>query len=127
MSTQPQEASGTSVLDTVKLAVAALLLVAGVIAYQYYSDVSSVYRALGMIADGVAAIGLVFATEKGASFLSFFKESRMEVRRVVWPTRQEAVQATLIVVVLVFVVGIFLWMLDMMLSWVITSLLGQGA
>ncbi|MEY2700275.1 MAG: preprotein translocase, SecE subunit [Pseudomonadota bacterium] len=127
MSTQPQEASGTSVLDTVKLAVAALLLVAGVIAYQYYSDVSSVYRALGMIADGVAAIGLVFATEKGASFLSFFKESRMEVRRVVWPTRQEAVQATLIVVVLVFVVGIFLWMLDMMLSWLITSLLGQGA
>jgi preprotein translocase subunit SecE len=62
----------------------------------------------------------------GKSFLVFLRESRLEVRRVVWPTRQETMQATLVVVALVFLVGLILWFLDMALFWAISSLTGEG-
>jgi preprotein translocase subunit SecE len=124
MSTQTTSESGASGLDTVKLVLALVFLFAGIVAYYYFSDYSVVYRTLGVIGAGIAAAALVSATDKGRLLLSFFRESRIEVRKVVWPTRQEAAQATLMVVALVIFVGIFLWLLDMLLFWAITSITG---
>ncbi|MDF9392870.1 MULTISPECIES: preprotein translocase subunit SecE [Methylococcus] len=124
MSTQTTSESGASGLDTVKLVLALVFLVAGIVAYYYFVDYSIVYRTLGVVGSGIAAAALISATAKGRALLEFFRESRIEVRKVVWPTRQEAAQATLMVVALVFFVGIFLWLLDMLLFWAITSITG---
>lgn len=119
--------SGSSAFDTAKLVFAIALLFAGVVAYHYFSEVTALYRILGVIGTSLIAIGIVITTAMGKSFLSFLKESRVEVRKVVWPTRQETTQATLIVIALVFVVGLVLWFLDMFLFWGISHLTGQGA
>jgi preprotein translocase subunit SecE len=124
MSTQTTSESGASGLDTVKLVLALVFLIAGIVAYYYFVDYSVVYRTLGVVGAGIVAVALAAATAKGRSLLGFFRESRIEVRKVVWPTRQEAAQATLMVVALVFLVGIFLWLLDMLLFWAITSITG---
>lgn len=124
MSTQTTSESGASGLDTVKLVLALVFLIAGVVAYYFFSDYSVVYRTLGVVGAVIVAAALVSATAKGRSLLGFFRESRIEVRKVIWPTRQEAAQATLMVVALVFFVGIFLWLLDMLLFWAITSITG---
>jgi preprotein translocase subunit SecE len=75
----------------------------------------------------IASVAMILTTSLGKSFWGFLKEARVEVRKVVWPTRQETVQATLIVMALVFLVGLMLWLLDMFLFWVISQLTGQGA
>jgi preprotein translocase subunit SecE len=85
------------------------------------------YRALGVIGMSLLAIGVVATTALGRNLWGFFKESRVEVRKMVWPTRQETIQTTLIVFALVFLVGLILWLLDMFLFWAVTLLTGQGA
>jgi preprotein translocase subunit SecE len=79
-----------------------------------------------MLAAAMASIALIMTTAVGKSFLGFLRDSRVEVRKMVWPTRQETVQTTLIVVALVFLVGLLLWTLDAMLFWGISHLTGQG-
>ena len=113
-------------LDTVKLVLALVILVAGIVAYYYYADIGLIYRVLGVIATTLASIGIMLTTVVGRNFLGFLKESRVEVRKVVWPTRQETVQTTLVVVALVLIVGLLLWTLDAALFWVISHLTGQG-
>jgi preprotein translocase subunit SecE len=80
---------------------------------------------LGLVALVLAAIGLIFTTQVGKNVWVFILESKQEVRRVVWPTREETVRTTLMVVVMVFVVGLVLWCLDMFLFWGIRLLTGQ--
>ncbi len=118
--------SGASAFDTAKLVLAIVLLITGVAGYHYFSTQILVYRVLGVIALSGAAIAIVLTTAMGKGFLGFLKEARIEVRKVVWPTRQETVQSTLVVVALVFLVGVILWLLDMALFWGISSLTGQG-
>ena len=71
-----------------------------------------------------AAVALFYMTAKGKRTVSFFRDARTEVRKVVWPTRAETVQTTLTVAVLVILVGLFLWMLDSILSWLFRLLTG---
>jgi preprotein translocase subunit SecE len=124
MATQAESVSTT--FDTVKLVFAVALLVASVAGYYYFANESVFYRALGVIGLSLLALGVVFTTAQGRNLWSFFKESRVEVRKMVWPTRQETVQTTLIVFALVFLVGLILWLLDMFLFWAVTLLTGQG-
>jgi len=119
--------SGLSNFDTAKLIIAIALLLIGVVGYHYLLDISSLYRILGVIGASLVAIGIMVTTALGRTFLAFLKESRVEVRKVVWPTRQETTQATLIVLALVFLVGIVLWLLDMFLFWGVSLVTGQGA
>lgn len=116
--------SGTSAFDTAKLVLAVVLLVVGVVGFHYFSGQILAYRVLGVLALSIAAIATVLTTALGKSFLEFLTEARIEVRKVVWPTRQETIQSTLVVVALVFLMGIILWMLDMALFWGISSLTG---
>ncbi|MBP1152889.1 MULTISPECIES: preprotein translocase subunit SecE [Methylocaldum] len=119
--------SGSSVIDTAKLVLAIGLLIAGVVGFYYFSQQSLLYRVLGVVGLSIASVAMILTTSLGKSFWGFLKEARVEVRKVVWPTRQETVQATLIVMALVFLVGLMLWLLDMFLFWVISQLTGQGA
>jgi len=111
-----EEVQGSG-FDTIKLAVAVALLVAGVLGFYWYADESLLFRVLGLLAVALVAIGIVFTTVLGQSLAGFLKESRTEVRKMVWPTRAEATQTTLIVIVVVILVGILLWLLDMVLGW----------
>jgi preprotein translocase subunit SecE len=124
MSTQAQSVS--SAFDTAKLIFAGFLMIAGVAGYYYFAEQSVFYRVLGVLGAALMAAGLVFTTGLGRNLWGFFRESRTEVRKMVWPTRPETVQTTLIVFALVFLVGLILWLLDMFLFWVVTSLTGQG-
>lgn len=119
--------SGSSVIDTAKLVLAIVLLIAGVVGFYYFSQQPLLYRVLGVVGLTVASMAMILTTSLGRGFWGFLKEARVEVRKVVWPTRQETVQATLIVVALVFLVGLMLWLFDMFLFWAISHLTGQGA
>jgi preprotein translocase subunit SecE len=106
----------SSSFDTIKWLVAIALLAAAVAGNYYYGDtVSVLYRALAVVGMVIVAGFAAATTDKGRRFLGFAKESRTEVRRVVWPTRQEATQTTMIVVVATAIVALILWGMDAIL------------
>ena len=113
-------------LDTVKLVVSLMILLAGIAGFYYYAEESLLYRVLGLVAVVMVAAGIALTTATGQAILSFGRESRAEVRKVVWPTRQETIQTTLMVVVAVIIIGIFLWIVDMLLLEAVQLLTGQG-
>ena len=119
------EAASTS-LDTAKLAGAVLLLAVGIWAFYFFAGYSVLLRTLGLlvIAGGAAALALTSA--QGRQLWRFALDSRMEVRKVVWPTRQETLQTTLIVMVMVFVIGLILWLFDTILRTIFNLLVGHG-
>jgi preprotein translocase subunit SecE len=83
-------------------------------------------RVLGLLAAVGLAVAVGLTTEKGASLWRFLQESRAELRRVDWPTRAETVQTTLAVMAMVVLVGLALWLIDMLLFWLVRLLTGQG-
>ena len=122
-----KDEAGASRLDTAKLAAAALLLIAGIYAFYFFADYSTLLRVLGLlvIVGGAAAIAL--QTQIGNQLWHFVGDARTEVRKVVWPTRQETLQTTFIVVVMVLILGIIMWLFDMVLMNVLRLLTGQGS
>jgi preprotein translocase subunit SecE len=118
--------SESSVIDTVKLIVAILVFLGGVGGFYYYSDELLLYRVLGLIAVGLAAVGIAMTTRSGREVWAFARESRQELRKVIWPTKQESLQTTAVVVVMVIVVGLFLWLLDTFFLWAIQFLPRPG-
>ncbi|OGT21584.1 MAG: preprotein translocase subunit SecE [Gammaproteobacteria bacterium RBG_16_57_12] len=112
--------------DRIKLTLSALIFGGGIVAFYIFADYPLWMRVLGMLV--IAGISLTVAAqaEVGRQALDFFKESRTELRKVVWPTRKETVQTTLIVLAMVIVVAIILWILDMFLLWAVKLLTGQG-
>lgn len=102
-------------------------LLGGVIAANYmYGEVSVLYRAIGAVV-AIAVAGFIAATtEKGSSFITFAKDSRTEVRKVVWPSRQEATQTTLIVLAATAIMALLLWGLDGIIVKVISFITGLG-
>jgi preprotein translocase subunit SecE len=115
--------SQSSMMDTVKLVVAALLVGAGIVGFSVYSEMSQLYRVLALVAIVLLAAGIALSTVSGKGLLAFLKNSRTEVRKMVWPTRVETMQTTLMVVVIVILLSIFLWLVDMLLGAGIGSLL----
>jgi len=104
-------------IDKVKISAAALILLAGIVAYYQLpsmmgADVSILVRVGVALAAIVVALGVAATSGYGAAFIEFSKGSRIELRKMVWPTRPETVQTTSIVLVLVVIVALFLWMID---------------
>ncbi len=124
MSIQTVE-STTQIFDVVKQVMSAIFVVSGVGAFYYFSEIALLYRVLSLVVVVLLAIGMVLTTELGRNFLTFVAESKQEVKRVVWPTREETMRTTLMVFVMVFIVGLILWILDMCLFWGIRLLTGQ--
>lgn len=116
----------SSGFDTVKLWVAALLVAAAMGAFYYFSDASVLVRVLGILASIVAAGFIGYQTEVGRQFAGFLRESQIEVRKVVWPTRSETIKTTWVVVAVVVVMGVLLWLLDMLIAWVVRLLTTMG-
>ena len=116
----------TNSSDSVKIFLALAALVAGVVGYYYFSNQPSLYRVLGMVAAAIVSIAIFLTSSKGQSLRGFLKKARIEVRKVVWPTRQEAVQTTIAVLIGVFIMAVFLWLLDSFLGWAVKSLITGG-
>ena len=126
MNAKIEQTEGTSLADTLKLVVA-LLLVAGAIVGYYWLDQYPVgFRAAGMIVAVVAALGIIALTGLGRRAREFLSESQFELRKVVWPTRQETVQTTIVIIVVVMIISIILWLIDLFLGWVILEKLLGG-
>ena len=113
----------TSGFDTVKLVLALAILIAGVAGFYYFEDESQLLRVIGMLAIAGVAFFIVSTTDVGRRSLGFVKDARVEVRKVVWPTRQETLQTTLAVLVIVVLVAIMLWLIDLALGTGVNSLL----
>jgi len=121
-----QAEQDNSVADIVKLVICPVLIMVGVIAFYHFSDLLLLYRVLGLVAIVSLAVGVCFTTAKGQAVWQFMAESKQEMRRVVWPTRDETIRTTLLVFMMVFIVGLILWLLDMFLLWAVQLLMTSG-
>lgn len=111
-------------LDTIKWVFVVLLVVAGVAGNIYFDDQSLLYRVLAMVAVAIVALLVALQTAQGDALWQLAKGSRAEIRKVVWPTRPEATQTTLIVVAFVVVMGLILWGLDSLIGKLVSLILG---
>lgn len=102
----------SSAADTFKWIVTFALLAAAVVGNYLYGEMSVVLRAAGVVVLVIAALGVAATTTKGKAAIVFARESRMEVRKVVWPTRQETMQTTFIVLAVSIVMALVLWGID---------------
>lgn len=116
--------TGQSVTDWFKWIIVAAVVVGGVFGNWYYQDQSLLYRVLALLALAAVAALVMFQTNQGKALWTLIKESRVEIRRVVWPNRQETTQTTFIVVMLVLVFSLILWGLDSLLSWIVSIVIG---
>ncbi|WP_078083383.1 preprotein translocase subunit SecE [Microbulbifer mangrovi] len=111
-------------LDGLKWLLVVLLVGAAVAGNSYYAEIPLLYRVLAIVVLCLAAVFVAVQTEKGNAFWNLLREAQNEVRRVVWPTRQEATQTTLIVVVFVLLMAVILWALDSGLGWAASKIIG---
>jgi preprotein translocase subunit SecE len=119
------EEQPSSSFDTVKWGVIFLLLAGAVAGNYVYGEESVLIRAVAVVVMvGIAGL-IALQTEKGRNAAIFAKEARTEVRKVVWPTRQEAVQTTGIVLVVTLLMSILLWGLDSVLFWLVGLVTGM--
>ena len=110
--------------DVIKWVVVALIVSVGVFGDSYFSAEPVLYRAIALVVLGLVAGFVALQTSKGKAFWSLLKEARIEIRKVVWPTRQETAQTTMIVVAVVLVMALVLWGLDSLLGWIVSQFIG---
>jgi len=120
MNIQANEA--TSGVDVLKYFLSLVLISSGIVAFYYFSDYLQLYRVLGIVGVALVTLGIMITTSIGQQSLEFSREAKQEVRKVVWPSREETTKTTLMVFAMVIIVGFILWILDMFLFWSITSL-----
>jgi preprotein translocase subunit SecE len=108
--------------DKIKLAIAILLVAAGVAGYYQLQDQALVLRVLAVVGGIAAGAALALITEPGRTFTAFAREAVVEVKKVVWPNRKETMQTTAIVFAFVVVMAVFLWISDKTLEWVLYDL-----
>jgi preprotein translocase subunit SecE len=113
--------------DSLLLAAAVALLVGALGSFYYFSgEVNALVRTLGLLAATAVALALAYKTELGRSVWGYIVGARTELRKVVWPSRQETLQATLMIAVVVLITALLLWGLDSLLLWGVKLLTGQG-
>ena len=122
--TEQQLATPSPALDGFKWVVVLALVAAAVVGNSYFADKSLLIRAPALVGVGLVAAFVAFTTARGAAFWSLIKESRTEIRKVVWPTRQETNQTTLLVIGVVLVVALILWGLDTLIGWLMSLIIG---
>ena len=100
------------------------VLITGMILFYYYSDVRLFYRVVGMISVVIFSAFIAYQSDFGKLVYSYVTDSKVELKKVTWPTKQETTQTTLGVIFVVIIVGILLWLFDMLLGWSIGPLYG---
>ena len=123
MSTTPQVETVSAPADKAKLAAAAVLLIGGIVAFYALGKMDLWVRVLALLALLAAAVGVFLTAEAGRQLIGFGRDSVKEARKVVWPTRKEAMQMTGYVFAFVFVMALFLWLTDKTLEWVLYELI----
>ena len=123
MSTQTEVETVSTGADKAKLAGAALLLVASIVAFYYLGKQDLWLRVLALLALVVAAVALFFTAESGKQLIAFGRDAVRETKKVVWPTRKEAMQMTGYVFAFVFVMALFMWITDKTLEWLLYDLI----
>lgn len=114
----------SSTMDTLKLLVAVALLIGGIGVFYYFEQYSLLGRVVGLLVIAGVAVAVALQSVPGRNVWEFASASRNEVRKVVWPSRQETIQTTLIVFAMVLLIGIVLWLFDMMLMAIVRSVTG---
>ena len=122
MTTNAENKAGS--FDWLKWLIVVSLLSGGIFGNWYYQDEMLLIRVIGLLAIAAAAILVAVQTERGRAIWALLKESRTEVRRVVWPSNQETTQTTMVVLLLVFIFALILWGLDALLGWIVSSIIG---
>jgi len=117
---------GRTSTDAVKFAASAVLTALGVMAFYYLADSGRLLRLLALLAPLGAAVAIALLTGPGQELISFARDTQIEVKKVVWPSRQETIQTTGVIIAIVVVTALFLWILDMLLGGFTRWLLGQG-
>lgn len=123
MSTQPQVETVSTGADKAKLGVAVLLLVGGIVAFYALGQKDLWLRVVALLALLAAAVAVFFTAESGKQLIAFSRDSVKETKKVVWPTRKEALQMTGYVFLFVFVMALFMFVTDKTLEWVLYDLI----
>lgn len=116
MATSQVETVGTGV-DKAKLAASVLLVVGALVAYYLLGKEGPIVQWAALLVGLVAAVGVFVTSESGRQFIAFGRDSWREVKKVVWPTRKEAIQMTAYVFAFVVVMALFLWITDKTIEW----------
>ena len=119
-STQIETVSTTA--DKAKLAAAVVLAVGAIVAFYLLSRHGGVVQWIALLVGLAAAVGAFASSEHGRQLIAFGRDSWREVKKVVWPTRKEAMQMTGYVFAFVVVMALFLWLTDKTLEWVLYDL-----
>ncbi|MCJ8170899.1 preprotein translocase subunit SecE [Atopomonas sediminilitoris] len=115
--------NGNAAFDMAKWVVVALLVASAVVGNHYFAQEPILYRVLGVLALAIVALLVVLQTVKGAAFAQMVKDARVEMRKVVWPNRQETQQTTLVVLGVVVVMALILWGMDSLLGWFVSLII----
>lgn len=126
MNTKVEQVGGNSAADIAKLVVALLILSAAIFAYYWYNEFQSWQRLLILLGGFAASGAIAYFTHSGRATRDFLSESLFELRKVVWPTRQETIQTTLVIFVVVIVLSLILGLIDLLLKWAILDGLLKG-
>jgi len=120
-----QASEGASAKDNALMILSIVALLAGVVAFYWYEEDPLALR-LAMVGTGVVvAVGLAWVSWYGREFWQFAQAARVELRKVVWPEREDTVRTTVLVIVFASLMGLFFWVLDLILTWLIRLLTGQ--
>lgn len=111
-------------LEWIKWTLVAAIVAASVYGNSYFSTESLLVRTIGLLAAAGVAGWIGAQTVKGRAFVNLCLEARVEIRKVVWPSRQETTQTTIVVLIVIFIVALILWLLDWGLNGVISSIIG---
>ena len=127
MNAKVEQEGGNSAADIAKLTLAVLIIAAGVVGYYWYNDLAAWQRLLMLIGGFVLGGAVGYFTRSGHALRDFFSESIFELRKVVWPTRQETIQTTLVIMAVVVILSILLGLIDLFLNWsILQHLLKTG-
>jgi len=118
--------TGPNILDTMKLALSVAILIGGIVAFYTYEQQSLLVAVSAVLVCSFAAVGVFSQTERGRVLWKFIQGSRVEIRKVIWPTRQETLQTALTVMVFALILALFFWGLDFFLLWITRLLTGYG-
>lgn len=124
---ETREDTEPTLFDTAKLLLALVILVGSIFAYYYYSSESALLRVIGVLIAFIVAVWVAFQSVQGQTLWKFIQGSRVELRKVVWPTREETIQTTVVVLVFATIMGVFFWLLDLSLLWFTGFVTGRGS
>jgi preprotein translocase subunit SecE len=120
-----QTPAGASAKDTALMMLSVVVLIAGIVAFYWYDELALPFRVAMVLAGLAAGAGLMWFTWYGREFWQFAQAARIELRKVVWPEREETIKTTYVVFGFAVVMGLFFWLLDMGLTYMTRLLGGQ--